>query len=192
MTLAPGLQIRAGKPLASQLASLGVEPAAIAHLALSHFHMDHAGNANLFPAATVYLQQVEHDAAFGPMAARFGFRPVDYAGLRHNRKVLLHGDHDVFGDGSVVILSTPGHTPGHQSLLVRLPKTGTLVLSGDLAHFRGNWDARRVPASNFDRAATLQSMARIEALLVERSVTLVIHHDQAQGDAIPKAPAFLD
>jgi len=70
----------------------------------------------------------------------------------------LAGDHDVFGDGSVTILSTPGHTPGHQSLLVRLPKTGSVVLSGDAVHFRDNWEHRRVPSMNTDRAQTLASL----------------------------------
>lgn len=193
LTMAGGaLHVRVARPLAAQLEALGVRPADVTHLAFSHFHMDHAGNANQFAAATLYVQQVEHDAAFGPAPYRFGFQPALYAALRDSRTVLLHGDCDVFGDGSVVILSTPGHTPGHQSLLVRLPKTGAIVLSGDLAHFQANWDNRRVPAGNFDHEQTLASMARVEELLAQNHATLVIQHDQAQSARLPKAPAFLE
>ena len=78
--------------------------------------------------------------SFGPEPAKYGFNPATYDKLRNNPVVKLNGDKDVFGDSLVTIMSTPGHTPGHQSLLLRLAKTGTLVLSGDLAHFQSNWD----------------------------------------------------
>jgi glyoxylase-like metal-dependent hydrolase (beta-lactamase superfamily II) len=103
----------------------------------------------MFTAATLYIQKAEYDAAFGPEPAKYGFAPETYDRLRANRMVRLEGDFDVFGDGSVKILSTPGHTPGHQSLLVRLPKTGAVVLSGDAAHFQENFMLRRVPGFNY-------------------------------------------
>ena len=87
----------------------------------------------------------------------------------------LEGDRDVFGDGSVSILSTPGHTPGHQSLLVRLPKTGALVLSGDAVHFRDNWDNRRVPSMNIDKEQTLASMQKIADTLAKDKAQLWIN-----------------
>ncbi|HEY0338944.1 MAG TPA: N-acyl homoserine lactonase family protein, partial [Burkholderiales bacterium] len=106
------------KPFRVQLAELGFEPARIAHIAFSHSHGDHVGNANLFTGGTLYIQQTEYDAAFGPEAAsKWNFEVADYDKLRANKTVKLNGDHDVFGDGSVVIIATPGHTPGHQSLL---------------------------------------------------------------------------
>jgi N-acyl homoserine lactone hydrolase len=74
---------------------------------------------------------------------------------------LLKGDRDVFGDGTVVILSTPGHTPGHQSLFVRLPRTGDIVLTGGAVHFKSNWDNRRVTANNFNKEQTLPSMQKL-------------------------------
>ncbi len=140
---------------------------AIKYLALSHTHPDHTGNANLFTAATLYMQEPEYDAAFGPDAAKYNFNPATYDKLRGNPVVKLHGDHDVFSDGSVVIKSTPGHTIGHQALLVRLPKTGPVLLSGDLVHFEDNWVNKRVPARNFDREQSLRTMEAIGAFLAE-------------------------
>ena len=84
----------------------------------------------------------------------------------------LEGDRDVFGDGSVIILSTPGHTPGHQSLLVKLPKTGAILLSGDAVHFKENWDNRRVPSMNFNKEQTLASMQKISDTLTGKSAAL--------------------
>ena len=104
----------------------------------------------------------------------------------------LAGDRDVFGDGTVVILSTPGHTPGHQSLLVRLPKTGALVLSGDAVHFRDNWDHRRVPSMNTDRDQTLASMQRLATVLAEQRAQPWINHDKPQSSELRYAPAYYE
>jgi N-acyl homoserine lactone hydrolase len=176
------------KPLASQLRQLGIAPSDITDVAFSHFHSDHVGNANLFTSATLYIQEAEYDAAFGPNAAQFNFAPALYEKLRSSPTVKLNGDHDVFGDGSVVILSTPGHTPGHQCLLVHLPQRGAVVLSGDMVHFQENWTHRRVPARNFDKQKTVQSMDRIAALLESEHAELWINHDKAQSASMPKAP----
>jgi N-acyl homoserine lactone hydrolase len=98
----------------------------------------------------------------------------------------------VFGDGSLVILSTPGHTPGHQSLQVKLPKTGELLLSGDAVHFKSNWDNRRVPALNFSKEATVFSMEKIDAILQRDDAQLWINHDKAQRDTLKLAPEFYE
>lgn len=180
------------RTLASQLAEIGLSPAQITHLAFSHTHADHVGNANLFTSATLYMQEVEYDAAFGPNAAKFNFVAANYDKLRASPVVKLKGDRDVFGDGSVTIISTPGHTPGHQSLLVRLPKTGPVLLSGDLVHFQDNWEARRVPAFNFSKDESLKSMEKVAALIAETGATLWINHDKAQSDRIPHSPAYVE
>jgi N-acyl homoserine lactone hydrolase len=177
------------KTLASQLEALGIAPAAITDVAFSHFHSDHVGNANLFTTATLYIQEPEYQAAFGPDPGKFGFNPALYNKLENNPRVMLGGDFDVFADGSVMIISTPGHTPGHQSLLVRLPDRGAVVLSGDMVHFEKNWVNRMVPARNFNKEQSAESMEKVAALLARENAKLWINHDKAQSDAIAKAPA---
>jgi N-acyl homoserine lactone hydrolase len=133
------------KTLASQLEQLGVAPADIKAMAVSHTHPDHIGNVEMFPNTMLYVQKLEYDWPGAGNAPRF--KP-------EHPVTKLEGDGDVFGDGSIKILSTPGHTPGHQSLLVKLPKTGAMVLTGDAVHFRSNWENRGVPANNFSKDET--------------------------------------
>jgi glyoxylase-like metal-dependent hydrolase (beta-lactamase superfamily II) len=171
------------KTLAAQLAELGVKPADIKGVGISHTHPDHIGNVEEFPQTMLYVQKAEYDWPAENGAPRF--KP-------EHPVTNLDGDHDVFGDGSVVILSTPGHTPGHQSLLVRLPNTGVIVLSGDAAHFKDNWDNRRVPPFNTSKDQTLASMQRIADILAKEHGQLWINHDKPQSDAQKKSPAFYD
>ncbi len=180
------------KTLAAQMAQIGVTPAQVTRIAFSHTHGDHVGNANLFSAATLYIQQAEYDAAFGADPTKFGFQVANYDKLRDSTTIKLHGDHDVFGDGTVVILSTPGHTPGHQSLLVRLPRTGAVVLSGDAAHFRENFERRRVPSFNFDHDASIASMDKLAVIVQKEKAQLWINHDSAQSATLRHAPDFYD
>lgn len=186
------LRAKLPKTLVSQLAEVGVKTTEISYIAFSHFHPDHSGNANLFPNATLYIQETEYEAIFGPTPQKFGFVPATYDKLRANPVVKLKGDYDVFGDGSVMILSTPGHTPGHQSLLVRLQRTGVVILSGDLTHFQANWDARRVPGMNFNSDQTMASMNRVAALVVTEKAQFWINHDKVQSAKMPRPPAYLD
>lgn len=180
------------KPLRVQLAEAGVDTKQITHVAFSHTHGDHVGNGNLFSNATLYIQQAEYDIAFGPEAvSKWNFEVGSYDKLRANPIFRLNGDHDVFGDGTVVLIATPGHTPGHQSLLVRLPRRGPVILSGDMVHLQDNWAQRRVPAFNFNREQSLQSMEKVAALMKKTGAQLWINHDKAQSDQIPKAPAYI-
>ena len=182
MVVAGGaITYRRAKTLAAQLAELGVKPADVTYVAVSHTHGDHVGNLGLFPTATILIQGAEYDWAMG-LPTKPGFVATQTIDK-------LAGDRDVFGDGSVTILSTPGHTPGHQSLLVVLPKTGALVLSGDAVHFRDNWEQRRVPSMNVNREQTLASLDRIAGVLAERKATLWINHDRAQSATLRYAPA---
>jgi N-acyl homoserine lactone hydrolase len=174
---------RRSKTLAAQLAELGVKPADIKYVAISHTHGDHVGNLDLFPEATLLMQAAEHDWAFA--GGKKPFAP-------HEKIEKLSGDHDIFGDGSVVILATPGHTPGHQSLLVNLAKTGPVILSGDAVHFQDNWDHKRVPSMNTSKDETLASLDRIEKLIAEKKAQLWINHDKPQSERMRYAPAFYD
>ncbi|MBB4261871.1 MULTISPECIES: N-acyl homoserine lactonase family protein [unclassified Bradyrhizobium] len=174
---------RRPKTLAAQLEQLGLKPDDVKAMAVSHTHPDHTGNVELFPQATLYVQKAEYDWPGANNEPRFKpSHPVE----------LLNGDKDVFGDGSVTILSTPGHTPGHQSLLVKLPKTGAVVLSGDAVHFRDNWDNRRVPSMNVDKDQTAASMQKIADTLAKEKAQLWINHDKAQRDSQKLAPEFYD
>ncbi|HEY4374974.1 MAG TPA: N-acyl homoserine lactonase family protein [Burkholderiales bacterium] len=186
------INARVSKTLLSQLTEIGVKPEDIHYLAFSHTHSDHVGNANYFTHATLYIQEAEYNAAFGPDAAKLGFNPALYDKLRASPVKKLHGDFDVFGDGSVTIISTPGHTPGHQSLLVRLPKRGAVLLSGDMVHFRENWDMGRVPAANYDKEASVRSMQKAAQVMAANHAQLWINHDAAQSATIPKAPRYVE
>lgn len=180
------------RTLVSQMTEIGVTPSQVTRLAFSHTHGDHVGNANLFTAATLYIQQAEYEAAFGPNPTKYRFDPANYDKLRGSKVVQLNGDYDVFGDGSVKILSTPGHTPGHQSLLVHLPKTGAIVLSGDAAHFGDNFVNRRVPGFNFNADQSRESMDRIDAIVKAERAQLWINHDSKQNATIRHAPKYYE
>lgn len=187
-----GFHVRLARSLAGQLKEIGYAPEAVSYLGLSHMHFDHIGNVALFPQARLLVQKEEHESAFGPDAAKFGNDPSTYPTLANNPVTLLSGDHDVFGDGSVVIKRAPGHTPGHQSLFLKLPKTGNIVLSGDLAHFRDNWVHRRVPSFNHDKEMSVKAMNDMAAFMKANKATLWIQHDPEQGRKIRQAPKYYE
>ena len=180
------------KTVAAQLKEAGFTPDAVTHLGISHMHFDHTGNVGLFPKATLLMQKEELASAFGPDAAKYGNDPKNYPTLGANPKQELTGDHDVFGDGTVVIKRAIGHTPGHQSLFVKLKKTGNVVLSGDLAHFTKNWENRRVPSFNFDKELSVKSMNDMAAFIKENKAQFWIQHDLEQNQKIKHAPKFYD
>jgi N-acyl homoserine lactone hydrolase len=173
---------RRPRTLAAQLQQLGVKPSDIKYLAVSHSHADHIGNITMFPQSMLLVQKAEYDWP-SPSGPRFKPElPV----------TKLEGDHDVFGDGSVTIVATPGHTPGHQSLLVKLTKTGAVLLSGDAVHFKQNWDNRRVPDINSNKDQTSVSMQRMADIMARENAQLWINHDKAQRDGQKLSPDFYD
>lgn len=173
-----------------QLASMGIAPADIGYAAFSHLHFDHVGAANAMAGSNVLMQRAEWEAAF---SGEPGFVDTSlFDGLKDAQLTLIDGDHDVFGDGSVQLIFTPGHTPGHQALLVDLENTGPILLSGDLYHFRESRALRRAPLFNFDAEQTFQSIDKVEALLEAHGATLWIEHDKALADTLRMAPEYYD
>jgi len=180
--------IDVGEPLTDQLLALGFEPRDIDFVATSHMHFDHVGAANQFTSSTWLVQRKEHDWS---LSDDLDVDYVDkdlYSGLAASPTTLLNGTHDVFGDGRVVILPSPGHTPGHQCLFVDLDRTGPIVLSGDLYHSALNRSLRVAPAFNTDREKTTDSMQVIEQFLADHGAELFIQHEPGSG---PKTPAVL-
>jgi glyoxylase-like metal-dependent hydrolase (beta-lactamase superfamily II) len=179
------------KPLAESLKELNVAPSDIKHFAMSHSHGDHSGNANLFAGATLYMQTAEYRAAFGAEPQKFNFIAANFDKLRSSPAMVIDGDYDVFGDGSVTILSAPGHTPGHQVLVVRLPSRGPVMLSGDMVHLQYSWQNRVVPSFNFDIAQSGRTIDAMKAYAQKTGAVLWVNHDMEQHKSIPKAPAFV-
>ena len=180
------------KPLAESLKEIGVAPEQIQHFAMSHHHGDHSGNANYFAASTLYMQQPEYDAVFGPEPQKYNVAVANFEKLRGAKTVKLNGDHDVFGDGSVMILSAPGHTPGHQVLVVRLPKRGPVMLSGDMVHLLYSWQNRVVPGFNYNVEQSGRSIDAMKAYATRVGAELWVNHDKEQHALIRKAPNFVE
>lgn len=185
------IHIFASVTLIDQLKQLGLTPSDVTYMAFSHFHFDHTGNANLFPSSTWILNQAELTWALGnPKPDSVDLS--SFSGYKTAKSKMIDGDYDVFGDGSVRILRAPGHTPGHQVLELQLKKAGAVILSGDLYHLRQNYDHRRVPDFNFNRADTLASMDRVEKIIQNTKGRLVVQHDPGDFRTMPKFPAYLE
>jgi N-acyl homoserine lactone hydrolase len=182
------------KPLKAQLADAGYAPADIAYLALSHCHWDHVANANDFAGATWLVRQEERDAMFAqpPSFARC-LTPDTFSALRNSKTVILKDDeYDLFRDGTVILKSAPGHTPGHQVLFLKLRKTGPIVLSGDLYHYPEERAQHKVPKTDFNREQTAASRDAIEAFLKKTGAQLWIQHDSTGNSKLKKAPSYYD
>jgi glyoxylase-like metal-dependent hydrolase (beta-lactamase superfamily II) len=184
--------LKAKQKLAPQLQKLGFSPADITYLAMSHYHLDHTANANLFAGSTWIVQQAEYDAMFG--ATEFAIRDASsYDKLKDAKRITLNNaDHDVFGDGTVVVKTAPGHTPGHQMLFLRLKKFGPLLLEGDLYHLPEERTLDRVPSFDFDGAMTRATRAKTEAFLEETGAQMWIQHDPPTHAKLRKAPEYYD
>ena len=180
------------KTHASQLTAIGYTPAMVTHVALSHYHWDHTANANAFAGATWLVPKAERDEMFA--AKPFGnVRPDTYNALKGSRTVIVTADeHDVFGDGRVIIKRAPGHTPGHQVLYVRLDRTGGVVLSGDLYHYEEERTLGRLPTFEFNEEQTRAARASVDAFLKKTGATLWIQHHLPAHTALRKAPAYYD
>ncbi|GAB1259623.1 N-acyl homoserine lactonase family protein [Aurantivibrio plasticivorans] len=177
------------KNLVTLLGELNIKPNQIDYLALSHYHGDHIGQSYLLPNATLLVGQGDWDALSGQVPNRM----ANAAPIKHwvdgNGKVdVVAKDKDIFGDGTVIMLGMPGHTPGHSALLVKLKTMGYVLLSGDLAHFHENYDNERVPSFNTNRADTLASFDRFKDIAKNLNATVIIQHDARDIDKLPSFP----
>lgn len=186
-----GIHLSASIKLADQLKSLGLTPADITYVAFSHFHFDHTGNAGLFLSSTWIVNKSELANAQQTPAPP-SVDPGIAAQAKEAKLQLIDGDYDVFGDGSVRILKTPGHTPGHQSLELKLKNSGVVLLSGDLYHQRASRTLRLVPPLNYQRADTLASIDRFERIAKNTNARVVVQHDAGDFKSLPKFPGYLD
>jgi len=184
--------VTTSQTLASQLAKTGYSPRDVNYLALSHYHYDHTGNANMFSGATWLVRQAERDVMF-PDKPNDLTRPETYAALKTAKTTIIKtDDYDVFGDGTVVIKSTPGHTPGHNVLFLKLKQTGPIVLSGDLYHYPEERTLNRLPVADFNKEQTAASRAELETFLEKTGAQLWIEHDIIANAKLKKAPAFYE
>jgi N-acyl homoserine lactone hydrolase len=185
--------LRVTNRLADQLAQLQLTPADIEFVSISHSHFDHVGNAALFTASTWLLDADERAWMFREEARgaeEFALiAPIENA---PTRALEGDGDTDVFGDGSVTIVQAPGHTPGHNVLLVRLPNAGPILLTGDMWHMNESRERRLVPAFNVDRTQTLASMDKVEALATQTGARIIRQHVPEDFESLPVFPAALN
>lgn len=186
----PGTRVTVARKLVDQLQELKLTPADVSYIAFSHWHWDHTGNADLFGASTWIVNKAEMTALDNGSLPRA--KPESVSARKTAKLKEIDGDYDVFGDGSVMILKAPGHTPGHQVLEVKLAKSGVVVLSGDLYHTPRNRAERLMPVFNTSRADTLASMDRIERIVKNTHARFVIQHAPEDFATLPKSPAYLE
>ena len=184
------------KTITGQLADLGLKINEITYVVLSHTHGDHIGNVGLFPNSTIVMQRAEHSWIYSPDGANDNVNQLKALARKLMGKPkdlqLVDGDTDLLGDGSITLVSTPGHTPGSQSLLVHLKNSGFILLSGDVVHLEDNFERNIVPSLNTDKAASIASMDKVRSMMATYHAKLFINHDQAQTDMLKLLPAFYD
>jgi len=182
----------ATKTLQSQLAAVGYAPKDITYFALSHYHGDHIANSNDFVGSTWLVQKPERDAMFAEDSPVKEQLPL-FNRLKDSKTKILDGqDFDVFGDGTVVVKGAYGHTPGHQVIFVKLAKSGPILLSGDLYHYREERFTDKTPTFEFNGPQSLASRANIEAFLKKSGAQLWIEHDLQLFRGLKKAPEYYE
>jgi N-acyl homoserine lactone hydrolase len=176
--------------LVDLLGRLKLKPEQIKYVGISHYHGDHIGQVDSFPKSTLLIGKRDWDVLTDPKMSEVANPATFKNWIGGGGKVEpVPVDKDVFGDGTVVMINTPGHTPGHHSLLVQLPQMGPVLLSGDLAHFHENYDGNGVPSFNTDRSETLASLDRFKKIAANLKATVVIQHDARDVGKLPAFPA---
>jgi glyoxylase-like metal-dependent hydrolase (beta-lactamase superfamily II) len=180
------------RPLLPQLAAVGYTPADIKYVAFSHYHSDHTANANAFAGSTWLVRKEERDAMFAEKPAGI-IQQSFFKDLKDSKTIILDKDeYDVFGDGKVMIKSAPGHTPGHMVLLVKLKKTGPILVAGDLYHYPEEKTLNRFPTFEFNKEQSAASRKAIDEYLQKNHAKMWIEHDKATFDSLKKAPDYYE
>ena len=178
--------------LTAQLGAIGLKPVDIDYVAISHAHPDHAGNVNLFDKATFIINSAEYEFMFSDTVINDTDWSNYYNKVEASTKIQFDDRLDVFGDGKVVIHSTPGHTPGSSVLELTLENSGTLLLSGDLYTHAEARKFKSVPAFTLDEVTAIASMAKFEKIADQKNARVIIEHDRAHFESLPEFPVYLD
>ena len=180
------------KTLQKKLKDIGVSLPNITYVSVSHLHPDHTGNLHLFKKSKILLQKEEVDAGFGPFPFFYFFEFEHYKNIKDQIKV-LNGDYDLFGDGTVTIIKAPGHTPGHQVLLLRLPNKGSIILGGDLYHSKENQIKKVKPfLITYDKEELQKSFLKVEMIQKKEKAFLWIQHEPSHWEQALKPPLYYD
>jgi glyoxylase-like metal-dependent hydrolase (beta-lactamase superfamily II) len=186
-----GWKTAKGEPLVAQLSRIQIKPEQISIIGISHCHADHMGQALQFPHARLLMGKTDFDVVVSQKSVPVKVKLYDMSPWLAEGATVepIEGDKDVFGDGSVVMLSTPGHTLGHHSLLVRLPKAGPIILSGDLWSMADQISSNNMSVFTMNRAEALASMDRVLKIASNLKAKIIIQHEKADVPKLPKFPS---
>jgi glyoxylase-like metal-dependent hydrolase (beta-lactamase superfamily II) len=186
--------LKLNKTIESQLIELGLSLDEIGFVGLSHAHFDHTGQTNKFTHSKLIIQSTEYDVLGHAEAAEHYIYQdlIDKKQFSGNQLILLNGDADLFGDGTIKAIHLPGHTPGHMALQLKLKNSGVVILSGDQWHFTENRANNQVPTFNFDHDLTIQSSAKLEQIIKASNASLIIQHEPKDNVRFKTLHSYLD
>jgi N-acyl homoserine lactone hydrolase len=173
----------------AQLRELGVGPDDVSHIVQTHLHIDHTGALGHFPSAVVVAHAREREAALAagdPIHSGYVRADYDRPELRWQ---LVEGDTDLFGDGLIRLIETPGHAAGHMSLLIDLPDEGPVLITADASDNLAQWEGRAHVRAFYSREDSARSLARLHELAEETRATVIFGHDPENWAQLKHAPA---
>jgi glyoxylase-like metal-dependent hydrolase (beta-lactamase superfamily II) len=190
-----GLKMTKDDAIPVQLAKIGLKTSDIKYVVVGHMHLDHGGNVGQFPNATLIVQDDEMKAAWWPDPGySIYYIPGDFAETKNMNVLRLNGDFDVFGDGTLRVIRAIGHTPGSQFMVVKLPKTGSVILTSDVVYLKENLDKNLIPPipGTWGPVDAYKSLARIRHIRDAEGAQIFYGHDPEIFKATKKAPEFYD
>lgn len=180
----------------NELTRMGIDPASVSYVLFSHLHLDHTGAAGRFPEALHIVQRVEYEYAFTPdwfAAGAYIRKDFDRPGLRwHFLDGVATDNYDLFGDGAVKMIFTPGHAPGHQSFLINLPNSGSILLTVDAAYTLDHWEEKALPGFLASTVDTVRSVRKLHQVVRQTGAMIVTGHDPDAWPKFKRAPRYYD